>query len=120
MIGGPLYDIVNREGLIFGIIVIIGGAVFAPFPFFKNIWVLVILSGIQGVFFGASDAGNSVSFLRLHGSEANPWLQAMHFSYAIGTTVCSFLLPFSLELFQDTDTVLTTFTDWPFHRRRLD
>ena len=52
-------------------------------------WPLVVLSGIQGIFFGSSDAGNSVSFLRLHGSKANPWLQAMHFTYAIGTTVCS-------------------------------
>ena len=54
-----------------------------------QIWVLAVLSAIQGTYFGASDAGNSVCFLRLHGAKANPWLQAMHFTYAIGTTVCS-------------------------------
>ena len=112
VVGGPLYDRISREGFILGTIVIIGGAMFIPFPFFHNvctnthtkshrgrtqthslrdfsqIWVLSVLSAVQGTYFGASDAGNSVCFLRLHGAKANPWLQAMHFTYAIGTTVC--------------------------------
>ena len=60
------------------------------FCVFPQIWVFTVLSAVQGFFYGGADSGNGIVFLRLHGDKANPWLQAMHFSYAVGTTVCFF------------------------------
>lgn len=89
VLSGPLFDWVYRESLLIGASVVVSGICHIAIPFVHRIAPIVVLAALQGFSIGALDAGGSVCFIRLHGDKVGPWMQAMHFSYAIGTAVCS-------------------------------
>ena len=88
MLSGALFDFIYRESIIIGVSVIISGACHIGIPFLSSIGGIIALAAIQGFSIGVMDSGGSVCFIRLHGEKVGPWMQAMHFSYAIGTAVC--------------------------------
>lgn len=95
VLSGPLFDWVYRESIIIGVSVVLSGVCHIAIPFVHRIAPIVVLAALQGFSIGALDAGGSVCFIRLHGDKVGPWMQAMHFSYAIGTAVCFFSSHFS-------------------------
>lgn len=57
------------------------------FSFFEQIILLYVISVIQGLAFGALDVIGNVCILLLHGDKVAPWIQAMHFFFALGSAV---------------------------------
>eukprot|EP00727_Mastigamoeba_balamuthi_P005835 m51a1_g1871 putative sodium-dependent glucose transporter 1 (453) ;mRNA; r:663393-665335 len=94
---GHLFDRIRREGLLLGSSLCLTGVASCAIPFVPKLWMLVGLSFLEGISFGALDTGGSVCMLRLHGDRVAPWMQAMHFTYAVGTTVAPFLVGAFIE-----------------------
>ena len=106
MVSGPLFDHLKREGIILGVTGILSGVCNILIPFVNSLWPLVIIHALQGISFGAVDAGGSVCLIRIHGDLIDPWMQAMHFFFALGTTVS----PFVIGMFIDkTGTLMESF-----------
>jgi hypothetical protein len=53
-------------------------------PMTSNIIVVAAVS-TAGIGMGFLDTGGNVLLIRLHGSNVGPYMQAMHFSFALGT-----------------------------------
>jgi len=60
-------------------------------PFVYTLWAMLLVFLLQGVSLGFIDCGCNLLTIRLHGEGAAPWLQALHFWWAVGA-LCSPLL----------------------------
>jgi FHS family Na+ dependent glucose MFS transporter 1 len=92
LLSGPIYDKIHREGVFLGLSVVIGGVCHCAIPFCRSLYLVIALSALQGISFGALDTGGSVAIMRLHGDGVGSWMQAMHFFFAIGTTISPFII----------------------------
>jgi hypothetical protein len=73
---------------------------FFKFPFLNSqLWILILLGVVQFLSFGVLDTEGHVCILRIHGKTVGPWMQAMHFFYALGTMVISFTVYFFCNFF---------------------
>jgi fucose permease len=82
---------------------IIGGSLFcaglcqALIPYCSSVFVLGILLFCRGLTLSAIDAGSNCLLIRLHGSKSGPWLQALHFFFALGCCVAPLIVRGSMS-----------------------
>ncbi|XP_022105943.1 sodium-dependent glucose transporter 1A-like [Acanthaster planci] len=73
-------------------------------PFCHTLWILAAVISVVGLAMGALDTGANVVCLRLWGKRSSPFLQALHFCFAVG----AFLAPLLAAPFIPTDIILAT------------
>lgn len=66
-------------------------------PLSVNVWIEGLFIVFQGLAMGFLDSGANLMLIYLHGSEVNPYMQAMHFFFSFG----AFLAPLLVKLSQD-------------------
>ena len=98
LIGGPVIDLVYREGLVIGPMLILSSVLNFALPYVKSVYLFLGLMGVQGLAFGAYDATMAVMFTNLHGKAMPPWMEAIHFSYALGTLLAPLIMAGTFKL----------------------
>ncbi|XP_073711631.1 sodium-dependent glucose transporter 1-like [Misgurnus anguillicaudatus] len=83
LIGGILFDFVNPHLLLGFSLLVTASGMFGT-PFCKNVWLLTALISSVGGSMGVIDTGGNVVILETWGEQAGPYMQALHFSFAIG------------------------------------
>jgi len=92
IIGGPAFDRWNGSRLVaFAMCFTVIGEV--CIPLMRNLWGLACIVSMIGVSMGFFDTGGNVSIIWLYGSEAGPYLQAVHFCFGLG----AFLVPMMIN-----------------------
>uniref|UniRef100_H2Y4Q0 Major facilitator superfamily (MFS) profile domain-containing protein n=1 Tax=Ciona savignyi TaxID=51511 RepID=H2Y4Q0_CIOSA len=83
---------------------------FTSAPFFSSVILLAIAMTSMGISMGFLDTGGNVLCLEIWGDESGPFMQALHFSFALGATTAPFLAqPFIMEVVDtNTTTNMTT------------
>lgn len=61
-------------------------------PWCKHVWMLMVSSFVVGVGNGLLDTGASTLCLQLWGRESGPYMQALHFSFAVGGSIAPLLV----------------------------
>ncbi|KAL3853910.1 hypothetical protein ACJMK2_013206 [Sinanodonta woodiana] len=83
LIFGVLYDRCNRLLLLF--INILGASISnGTAPWCSLFPLMIAVRIISGVFFGGIDTGGNTEVVSIWGAEGRPYMQMMHFSFAIG------------------------------------
>ena len=71
-------------------------------PFFNHVVLIAIAMCIVGVTMGFLDTAGNVMCLQTWGDNSGPYLQSLHFSFAIGTTVAPLVaFPFIMKVDDD-------------------
>ncbi|XP_064614671.1 sodium-dependent glucose transporter 1A-like [Liolophura sinensis] len=98
MVGGFLLDKFDKE-LIFGTCALLAGLLTVTVPWCRWVELMITTVFVRSLFTGAMDSGGTVILLTIWGTKANPYMQALHFTFALGG-VCSPLLtePFLMPL----------------------
>ncbi|XP_074609842.1 sodium-dependent glucose transporter 1B-like isoform X2 [Acropora palmata] len=84
-------------------------------PLSRIFVILLLLAGIFGGCFGATDTFTTVQLIRMYGKQVSPYLQALHFSYGVG----GFVSPLVAQPFLRRRCVLvvnytTIIDEWPY------
>ena len=98
VVSGFIYEKSNRDLLIFFALCVtaIGTIVIPYFQYF--VWTAVAISTAR-VSMGFLDTAGNVNILQIWGVKAGPFLQSLHFSFAVGTTIAPLLaIPFIMEV----------------------
>ncbi|XP_078487668.1 sodium-dependent glucose transporter 1-like [Ciona intestinalis] len=75
-----------------GFALLVTSAAFAGAPFFLSIILLAIAMSSVGVSMGFLDTGGNVLCLEIWGDESGPYIQSLHFSFALGATTAPLLI----------------------------
>ena len=101
----------NRQlGLIASLLV--GALSLLIVPFIRILWLYVALEVIFGFAGAAMDVACNSWLLEIWEADVNPWMQALHFSFAIGMTIAPlieepFLSPYLKEIQKNDSTSVT-------------
>lgn len=77
-------------------------------PWYKHLWMLMGSSILVGLANGFLDTGASTLCLQLWGKDSGPYMQALHFSYAVGGFIAPLLVQaFIVEPVAPNNTTLT-------------
>jgi len=80
----------------------LGALVMGGITFMYNIWGIGALIFIQGISMGILDTGNNVCVLWLYSEErAEPYLQALHFTFAVGGFVSPLVIGVVMDAYND-------------------
>lgn len=60
-------------------------------PFVPMVWLLSVMMMATGCAMGVLDTGGNVLCLLLWGRDSEPWMQTLHFAFALGATVSPFI-----------------------------
>uniref|UniRef100_A0A8C0ZZ95 Sodium-dependent glucose transporter 1 n=2 Tax=Castor canadensis TaxID=51338 RepID=A0A8C0ZZ95_CASCN len=99
-IGGVLLDCMNHS-LLLGVSMLVLIAGLYLIPLCKTAVLLAVMMSVIGVSFGILDTGGNVLILVIWGDKGAPYMQALHFSFALG----AFLAPLLAKLALGTTTV---------------
>ena len=89
--GGLVLDRCNRYSLLFMVITAMAIGIGAM-PWCRHLWMLIVSSSLIGIGGGVLDTGASVLCLELWGRDSGPYMQAMHFTFALGGSVAPLLV----------------------------
>ena len=89
--GGAVLDYCNPYSLLFVVITAMAIGIGAM-PWCHQLWLLMISSSLIGISGGFLDTGASVLCLELWGTKSGPYMQAMHFTFALGGSVAPLLV----------------------------
>eukprot|EP00823_Brevimastigomonas_motovehiculus_P002634 TRINITY_DN158_c0_g1_i2.p1 TRINITY_DN158_c0_g1~~TRINITY_DN158_c0_g1_i2.p1 ORF type:complete len:604 (+),score=178.37 TRINITY_DN158_c0_g1_i2:46-1857(+) len=64
-----------------------GGALTIFVPWYPQLEMVITIITIQGFFWGGVDTLGNCLMMELHGDESRPYVQALHFSFALGAFV---------------------------------
>ena len=105
--GGILLDKFPQSGTpVIAIALFVTSISSALIPFADTVVVLCILCCTQGIAMGTLDTVANVIIIYLWGSEAGPWMQGLHCSFAIGAVIS----PLVVRLSQSTSSTGTDIT----------
>ncbi|KAK3596319.1 hypothetical protein CHS0354_031651 [Potamilus streckersoni] len=109
LIFGVLYDRFNRLLLLF--LSILGASIGSgTTPWCSNFPLMIAVRIISGVFFGGIDTGGNTEVISIWGAEGRPYIQMMHFSFAIGAIISPlFTEPFLAPKITVFDTINSSF-----------
>jgi FHS family Na+ dependent glucose MFS transporter 1 len=82
-LGGRLYD--RRPGNpLMGTMLLLIALSMALIPLIRELWVLIGLLLLLGMFEGALDVGGNTLLVWLHGEKVGPYMNALHFFFGVG------------------------------------
>ncbi|KAL6043775.1 hypothetical protein STEG23_018542 [Scotinomys teguina] len=90
VIGGILLDYMNHF-LLLGVSMLATTVGFYLIPFCKKAVLLIVMMSVFGVSVSVVDTGGNVLILDLWGDKGAPYMQALHFSFALGAFVSPLL-----------------------------
>ncbi|XP_023578099.1 sodium-dependent glucose transporter 1C-like [Octodon degus] len=93
VIGGILFDCMNHF-LLLGVSLLATATGLYLIPFCKRAVLLIVMMSVFGISYGTMDTGGNVLILALWGDKGAPYMQALHFSFALG----AFLTPILAKL----------------------
>lgn len=99
-LSGFLFKYINRQ-LIFVFFMIVMGITLTLMPHCTSLTYLFILAGINGFSIGSFDTAINVWVLEIWAKDSGPFMQALHFTYGIG----SFVAPLICEPFLSSEAV---------------
>ncbi|KAH9417978.1 hypothetical protein DERP_008231 [Dermatophagoides pteronyssinus] len=99
-LSGFLFKYINRQ-LIFVFFMALMGVTLALMPHVTGLTWLFVLAGINGFSIGSFDTAINVWVLEIWAEESGPFMQALHFTYGIG----SFVAPLICEPFLSTESI---------------
>lgn len=82
--GGRAYDRLPGHTLLAGLLLLMSASL-ALVPVISLLWVLTIILFILGVWEGALDVGVNLLLAWIHRKNANPFLNALHFFFGVGS-----------------------------------
>ena len=86
LICGWLYRYLNRQiGVI--ICLFISGLLILAVPFTRNVYLYIAVEGIYGFFTGGIDCASNAWIMELWPGNSSPFMQALHFFFALGMVV---------------------------------
>ncbi|XP_065916943.1 sodium-dependent glucose transporter 1A-like [Dysidea avara] len=92
IVGGILYDKYrNKRYAMLAASVVIAALATVLLPFSPTLYTLIPAMFLQGIPLGYLDNGVNILLLRLWDEKSGPYMQALHFSYALGTVVAPLL-----------------------------
>nr|XP_002122926.3 sodium-dependent glucose transporter 1-like [Ciona intestinalis] len=104
IISGFLHGKLDAYKMI-GFSLLLTSAGFAGAPFFPSVVLLAIAMSTMGVSMGFLDTGGNVLCLEIWGDDSGPYMQSLHFSFALGATTAPLLAqPFIMEVIHNNDT----------------
>ncbi|KAI9562769.1 Sodium-dependent glucose transporter 1 [Daphnia sinensis] len=90
-LGSILLDRCNPYSAFFVVIAMMAISV-GSMPWCKHIWMLMVSSFVVGMGNGLLDTGASTLCLQLWGKDSGPYMQALHFSFAVGGSIAPLLV----------------------------
>ncbi|XP_071795931.1 uncharacterized protein [Asterias amurensis] len=105
VMGGVMFDYINTA-LLIGLTLLVSGIGMLLAPFCLQLWNLCAVMSAVGLAMGALDTGANVFCLRLWGKRSPPFLQALHFSFALGAFISPLLASPFIEVGNLTSTSL--------------
>ena len=90
-LGGLVLDRFNPYSVFFLAVVAMGLGTGAM-PWCKHVWMLMVSSIMVGIANGFLDTGASTVCLQLWGKDSGPYMQAMHFAFAVGGSIAPLLV----------------------------
>ncbi|XP_057367687.1 uncharacterized protein LOC130688697 [Daphnia carinata] len=90
-LGSILLDRCNPYSAFFVVIAMMAISV-GSMPWCKHIWMLMASSFVVGMGNGLLDTGASTLCLQLWGKDSGPYMQALHFSFAVGGSIAPLLV----------------------------
>lgn len=70
----------------------------AAIPFASRVFILGIMCSTQGFAMGVLDTVGNVLILNIHGKNAGPWMQGLHFVFSVGALVSPLSVRLSMDL----------------------
>ncbi|KAM8809150.1 sodium-dependent glucose transporter 1 [Eudromia elegans] len=95
VLGGVLFDCMNAH-LLLGLSMLGTTIGLFAIPWCKKSLLLTVLMSVIGGSMGILDTGGNVLALNTWGAEAGPYMQALHFSFAVGAFVAPILAKMAL------------------------
>ncbi|KAI9016109.1 major facilitator superfamily domain-containing protein [Hyaloraphidium curvatum] len=86
LISGPLFDRFPGHPFL-GLSLVVAGIGTCLIPSARTSAALFAITAFQGLAMGATDTGANLLIIFLWGSEVGPWMQLLHFSFAIGAAL---------------------------------
>lgn len=99
-LSGFLFKYINRQ-LTFVFFLTLMGITLVLMPHVKTLTYLFVLAGINGFSIGSFDTAINVWVLEIWAEESGPFMQALHFTYGIG----SFVAPLICEPFLSSESI---------------
>lgn len=90
-LGSVLLDRCNPYSAFFVVIAMMAISV-GSMPWCKHIWMLMVSSFVVGMGNGLLDTGASTLCLQLWGKDSGPYMQSLHFSFAVGGSIAPLLV----------------------------
>jgi len=89
--GGFLMDRYNPYSLLFIVVALMAIGIGAM-PWCRHLWLLMVSSSLIGIGGGFLDTGTSTLCLEMWGQGSGPYMQALHFTFAVGGSVAPLLV----------------------------
>jgi FHS family Na+ dependent glucose MFS transporter 1 len=97
LLGGRAYDHLPGNRLL-ALTLLVVAASGALTPIIHSLWWLLAAQLTLGLAQGANDVGCNTLTLWIHGQEAGPYMNGLHFSFGVGTTIAPLVLAGFLSL----------------------
>eukprot|EP00053_Salpingoeca_punica_P009985 m.89932 g.89932 ORF g.89932 m.89932 type:complete len:535 (-) comp15242_c0_seq2:315-1919(-) len=85
MFGGYFFEMMHNTCLTLGVVMVLNAVGTALIPVCKSVWTVMTVITTQGICMGFLDTGGNVLILLLWGKACGPYMQALHFSFGLGT-----------------------------------
>lgn len=99
--GGRVYDRLPGHRILVAVLLLMA-AMLALIPFVPQLWLLVAVVLILGVAEGMVEVGSNTLLLWVHGAQAAPFVNALHFFFGVGAFLAPIVVAQSLSLTNDT------------------
>jgi len=104
VLGGPLFDVLDGNKLL-SMSLLGAGVSCMVVPWTEYFVVVCVELSVQSVAMGFLDTGANVLIIRMFQHNVAPYLQTVHFSFAVGALLSPFLISIFLKHFSHEDTI---------------
>ncbi|XP_063441403.1 sodium-dependent glucose transporter 1A-like [Mytilus trossulus] len=85
-VAGWIFKKINRIIVLFVSTILIA-IVTVVTPWCRHFGLMIVVFVVRGLTHGVADAGGNINILKIWGTESGPYMQTMHFSFAIGAVI---------------------------------
>ena len=100
--GGVLHDLYPKKGhFLLSVSLIFSGLGTVLIPYTPTVFLLSIITAIQGVANGMQDAVVNTLIIYAHGSKVGPWIQGLYFCFGFGCLISPLLVRAAIATFSE-------------------